>query len=203
MNYINTKSDVAAIARKFKLVGRSKIETKEQLLKALKAQGFSEQRKLLMSVCRRFKNLHTKYQVEIDQLPEPAKPLKGHGYDRQTYFSTEVFNSFRVPSIHTVEISSRRQRGHFSWSTAISPELSLLLVKFENVRDRITSEFELLESPILKATKTERPETRKVDSTDCVLTAFFKAEQHPAPEAVCSARLASGLSWREARLKFS
>ncbi len=132
----NTKKEVKEQAQRFELKGRSKIETTDQLLKAMKEQGFEKERKVLMSVNRRIKNLHAKTEKEINKLPDyPEFPLKGAGYVRSDFFNDELLYSFKIrysiEKNHISEISSRRQKGYFSWNKIISPELNKILVQYQ------------------------------------------------------------------------
>lgn len=217
-NLLNSKSEIKDQARRFELKGRSKIETVEQLLKSMKVQGFESERKVLMSVNRRIKNLHERTQSTINNLGYPESPLKGYGHARSEYFSKDIFDSFNVPSSHIDEISSRRQKGYFSWNTVISIELDNILSEFERKYNTIAKEFFTIKTPAeikseeltkeLEAQKeAERKEKEKyfesLGGYDAIFVEFFKNETHPAPQAVYDAKVASGMSWNSLRFKYA
>jgi hypothetical protein len=205
-----TKKEVKKQAQRFELKGRSKIETTEQLLKAMKEQGFEKERKILMSVNRRLKNLHSRTQDKIKKLPYfPENPLKGHGHKREEYSYESLLNSFWIPEPHMDEISSRRQKGYFSWSKIISPELYSILIEHGKQAKKIRSDFFKIKTPYDlkieqdKKDKEEEMERQNEKFTNMdggqILTEFFKKESHPAPEHVLNAKYLSGKSWNELR----
>lgn len=69
----------------------------------------------------------------FSKLKAPKSPLKGAGYSREDFATGNDWKKkiilAKLPNSHKDEISSRRQKGHFSWSVVISPEAAAIIKK--------------------------------------------------------------------------
>ncbi len=209
MKIVQNLKEIKETAKKFNLKGRSKIKTYDELLKLMKKQGFENERKILMSVNRRLKNLHKRYQKQINNLSYPKSPLKGYGYDRRELYLKEqedALMNFDYVSNHMTTVAYRRKKGYFGWIMAVSPELFELISSYLSDFSKIAKEFYSIktkkEAEDEKAKKEEyqklQKELKNLDKND-ILKVFFEAEVHPAPQIICQLKKQSGMSWSELR----
>jgi len=139
---LHSRQQIQEQAQALKLKGRSKIKTYAELLEVMKKQGLNFERRQIMRCNLKLSNLHSKFQLKMDSLQLPEKPLKGIGNDRHE-IDTIYRLIFEIPDTHLTWVSFRRKGGYFSSFPYVSSELKNTIYKYEEKRLSILKDFYL------------------------------------------------------------
>jgi hypothetical protein len=164
-----TKEELKEFMKLAEVKGRTKINSLEELLKALKTQN-PEIRKDLMKAQRMFTKNIDKHNNILSKLAAPEAPLKGRGYER---VEIHVPNELKIPDNHCTTVLYRRQKGYFGSSEAVSPEVDKVIsayfvgyhqaraIAYKSLDEKLDAEREAKRLEIEKAKKQQEIERAK------------------------------------------